>query len=174
KRSDEPDLVHAGDNETEGQNASGNGRRARWKTPWNVPVLDVVCVRVIFTEKEMFYEDDSGKGAGPVANKTQEVGEGSIKARGTYDRERDNAKITKEISGEYVTTKPANDDAKLRTARAVAGSAGGGLDKCLPPMPRATTKDRTTGIQASFSYLMEHECERLVGQGGRSYQLSTL
>lgn len=48
---------------------------------------------------------------------------------------------------------PANVDAKDKMAGAVAGSSGGGFDKCFPPSPRAITKVMTTGIEAIRSYL---------------------
>lgn len=58
-----------------------------------------------------------------------------------------------ELSDEYVTTKPASVEAKLRMAPGVAGSVGVGLIRCLPPTPRAMTNVTKTGIQATLSYL---------------------
>ena len=43
-----------------------------------------------------------------------------------------------ELRGEYVSTNPAMAEAKDNTELAVAGSAGGGLDRCFPPTPNAT------------------------------------
>lgn len=57
-----------------------------------------------------------------------------------------------ELNGEYVITKPAIVDAKLRITDAVAGSDAGGLVKCFPPTPRATTNTTSTGSQARRSY----------------------
>lgn len=54
-------------------------------------------------------------------------------------------------------TKPAIVAPKLRMALAVAGAAGGGLARCLPPTPSAMIKMMRTGTHAT-----------------RSYQLSTL
>ena len=47
--------------------------------------------------------------------------------------------VKSDASGEYVITKPANVEAKESTEDAVAGVAGGGLERCFPPIPRATT-----------------------------------
>ena len=58
-----------------------------------------------------------------------------------------------ELSGEYVMENPANVDAKLKTAEAVAGAAGGGLDRCFPPMADAMTSVIRTGNQDIRSYL---------------------
>lgn len=49
--------------------------------------------------------------------------------------------------------KPEIVDAKVSIVDAVAGSAGGGCARCLPPTPRAVTNATMTGIQASLSYL---------------------
>lgn len=57
---------------------------------------------------------------------------------------------------EYVTTKPAIVDAKLRMVAGVAGSEGGGLMRCFPPTPRAMTKVTSTGIQATRSNLQRN------------------
>lgn len=51
--------------------------------------------------------------------------------------------------------KPARVLAKPRTPAAVAGSAGGGLDRCLPPTPRAMTNVISTGTHDTFSYLTD-------------------
>ena len=48
---------------------------------------------------------------------------------------------------------PANDEAKLKTAEAVAGSAGGGFKRCFPPTPEAMTSVIKTGHQDIRSYL---------------------
>ena len=50
-------------------------------------------------------------------------------------------------------TNPAKVAAKDSTAEAVAGAAGGGFVKCLPPTPTATTKVINGGIHARRSYL---------------------
>ena len=44
-------------------------------------------------------------------------------------------------------------EAKDSTEPAVAGSAGGGLERCFPPTPKATRKTTRTGIQDTRSYL---------------------
>ena len=48
---------------------------------------------------------------------------------------------------------PANVEAKLNTAEAVAGTAGGGLNRCFPPMAEAMTSVARTGNQDTRSYL---------------------
>ena len=48
---------------------------------------------------------------------------------------------------------PANDEAKLKIAEAVAGAAGGGLDRCFPLMAEAMTSVVRTGNQDIRSYL---------------------
>lgn len=53
-----------------------------------------------------------------------------------------------------MTAKPASVEAKERMVEAVAGSRGGGFDRCFPPTPSAITKVITTGIQAIRSYLL--------------------
>ena len=47
---------------------------------------------------------------------------------------------------------PANVEAKLKTAEAVAGAAGG-LNRCFPPMAEAMTNVIRTGKQDIRSYL---------------------
>ena len=61
--------------------------------------------------------------------------------------------VKSELIGEYVMTNPAIEDAKDNIAIALAGSAGGGFQRCLPPRPSATTYTTRTGIHASRSYL---------------------
>jgi hypothetical protein len=61
--------------------------------------------------------------------------------------------VKSELRGDHDNTKPAIVDAKLKTATGVAGTSGGGIDRCFPPTPKATIKVITTGIQATFSYL---------------------
>jgi hypothetical protein len=61
--------------------------------------------------------------------------------------------VKSELNGEYVITNPAMIDPKLRIVLAVAGSCGEMFAKRLPSTPRATTKEITTGIQATRSYL---------------------
>ena len=50
---------------------------------------------------------------------------------------------------------PAKVEAKLKTAEAVAGAAGGGWNKleCFPPMAEAMTSVTRTGNQDTRSYL---------------------
>ena len=48
---------------------------------------------------------------------------------------------------------PAKVEAKLKTAEAVAGAAGGGLNKFLPPTAEAMTSVTRTGNQDTRSYL---------------------
>lgn len=48
---------------------------------------------------------------------------------------------------------PANDEAKPKTAEAVAGVAGGGLIRCFPPTADAMTSVVRTGNQHIRSYL---------------------
>ena len=43
---------------------------------------------------------------------------------------------------------PANAEAKLKTAEAVAGAAGGGLIRCFPPTAEAMMSVIRTGKQA--------------------------
>jgi hypothetical protein len=52
---------------------------------------------------------------------------------------------------------PAKVDAKLKIAEGVAGVAGAGLERCLPPTPSTMIKVMRTGIQASLSYLLKNE-----------------
>ena len=52
-----------------------------------------------------------------------------------------------------MTANPASVEAKLKIEAAVAGSAGGGLDRCFPPTPNAITKVTRTGNHARRSYL---------------------
>ena len=80
-----------------------------------------------------------------------------------------------EESGAYVMTNPAMVEAKDKIVGASAGSAGGGLMRCLPPMPSATTYTTRTGIHARRSYL-EIVSDGKEGQDWfhEAYQLSTL
>ena len=48
---------------------------------------------------------------------------------------------------------PAKVEAKLKTADAVAGAAGEGLNRCFPPMAEAMTSVIRTGNQDIRSYL---------------------
>ena len=48
---------------------------------------------------------------------------------------------------------PAKVEAKLKIAEAVAGAAGGRLNKCFPPMAEAMTSVTRTGNQNTRSYL---------------------
>ena len=42
---------------------------------------------------------------------------------------------------------PANVEAKLKIAEAVAGATGGVLKRCFPPIAEATTSETRTGNQ---------------------------
>lgn len=62
--------------------------------------------------------------------------------------------VKSDPSGAYVIVNPAMVEAYDRIACTVAGSAGAGLDKCLPLTPNATRNANTTGNQTMRSYLM--------------------
>jgi len=47
---------------------------------------------------------------------------------------------------------PAIVEAKERMACTVAGSAGGGLERCFPPTPTATRKAKTAGNHIKRSH----------------------
>ena len=53
-----------------------------------------------------------------------------------------------ELSVDQVMENPANVEAKLKTAEAVAGAAGGGLTRCFPPTAEAMTSVVRVGNQS--------------------------
>jgi hypothetical protein len=84
--------------------------------------------------------------------------------------------VKSELRGDHDTINPASVDAKLKTDTGLAGTSGGGLDRCFPPTPKATMKVITTGIQATFSYLDHSRTmfNQLARKYRTTYQLRTL
>ena len=58
-----------------------------------------------------------------------------------------------ELSDEKLIENPANVEAKLKTAEAVAGVAGAGWDRCFPPTTEAMMNVIRTGSHEIRSYL---------------------